>query len=829
MEEGTMKITIRSFSVAAALATACVIVVLSFASAGPKVTPLAPLGINSLDKMSPNGEYTIFVWKDNAWKKAGALSYDRFFRERTLDLSGLVAAGQPARIRIAEQGGGAAHIDAALLGNIAPETIQGSDISKALIKISKKDFDVIDSFQKNIELTFPANSASSTLSLTARIESIEISKTPFQFPTDNLYKPMNKGSRFFSYQMNSEKTNAPFFKEYSQTGSGHPSGYTYGWVRNDEKNLYVKIDFTPDDTMDGGKDYAKVYVNTPKGLKEFKVSVPEHKWGRADFAYTDKVAYEHKVYDFAIPLKELGVSSAKKAKELQLAFAAYGTANPGDYQPFLAHNSTNNTYLLTFTRNAADHTNSDVGQLLTSGGAAAGSEFEVINPNSSNSDALNARAAFDGSRNSFLAVSNSYVSPSDPNIAGQLVNANTSLQGLLISITTDTAEQQSSAVAYDPANDRFLVTWHDRRNGTLNYDIYGALVDASNGALVNTVTGTNFVIANATDHHLNPSTAYDELNQQFLVAWSDNRNVATSTDIYGALVSASTGTLLSTGTGTNFVISNAASIQQMPAAAYDPVNHRFLVAWTDLRSGNNDIYGALVKTDGSLYSGISASNFAISNDPSIQGNPSVVYDSGNKQFLVVWADQRNGGAANSDIYGQYVNVDGTLPTATNFVIANTTNAETLPSAAYNSVCGNTLVTFATSTTGAPTNDVGLALVGNPCPASAGGGGGGGGGGCFIATAAYGTDMTPDVQLLRDFRDNHLLTNAPGRAFVNAYYRYSPPVADFIAGSEFLKAVVRTGLAPIVITIRYPFTAATVLLALALFIAYRLRTRQSRTA
>lgn len=76
-------------------------------------------------------------------------------------------------------------------------------------------------------------------------------------------------------------------------------------------------------------------------------------------------------------------------------------------------------------------------------------------------------------------------------------------------------------------------------------------------------------------------------------------------------------------------------------------------------------------------------------------------------------------------------------------------------------------------------------------------GGGGGGGCFIATAAYGSAMAPDVDTLRHFRDGYLLTNAPGRKFTELYYRYSPPLADSIRKSESLKRWVRASLIPLV--------------------------------
>lgn len=106
------------------------------------------------------------------------------------------------------------------------------------------------------------------------------------------------------------------------------------------------------------------------------------------------------------------------------------------------------------------------------------------------------------------------------------------------------------------------------------------------------------------------------------------------------------------------------------------------------------------------------------------------------------------------------------------------------------------------------------------------GGSSGGGGCFIATAAFGSYLDPEVMVLREFRDDILLENPIGRSFVDLYYRVSPPVADFIARHETLKVATRYALTPIVYGIKYPQAAGSVFM-LAAGVAVFVRIKRKR--
>jgi len=77
--------------------------------------------------------------------------------------------------------------------------------------------------------------------------------------------------------------------------------------------------------------------------------------------------------------------------------------------------------------------------------------------------------------------------------------------------------------------------------------------------------------------------------------------------------------------------------------------------------------------------------------------------------------------------------------------------------------------------------------------------------CFIATAAWGSALHPHVGSLRGFRDRFLLTHAPGRTFVALYYRFSPPLADYIAARPVARMAARAVLWPLVFVVEHPMS------------------------
>ncbi len=75
-----------------------------------------------------------------------------------------------------------------------------------------------------------------------------------------------------------------------------------------------------------------------------------------------------------------------------------------------------------------------------------------------------------------------------------------------------------------------------------------------------------------------------------------------------------------------------------------------------------------------------------------------------------------------------------------------------------------------------------------------------GGGCLIATATYGSELAPQVQLLRELRDNIVLNTSSGTTFMTTfnqfYYSFSPTIADWEKQNQPFKEIVKLTITPL---------------------------------
>jgi uncharacterized repeat protein (TIGR01451 family) len=201
-------------------------------------------------------------------------------------------------------------------------------------------------------------------------------------------------------------------------------------------------------------------------------------------------------------------------------------------------------------------------------------------------------------------------------------------------------------VVYNSANNEYLVVWQDYRHG--DWDIYGRNISGQCAPL-----GDEFTISQDSARQWYPALAYNSGENQYLVVWWDNRN-GNGGNIYGQQLS-SVGEPL----GNNFPVSSAQSVQRFPAVTYSNLDNDYLVVWTDYRNPTGtafDIYGQRVTSNGEKQ----GDNFPISMAPHDQSVPAVApslhsppASGGGPRggFLVVWQDGRHYNALRWEVYG----------------------------------------------------------------------------------------------------------------------------------------------------------------------------------
>ena len=258
-------------------------------------------------------------------------------------------------------------------------------------------------------------------------------------------------------------------------------------------------------------------------------------------------------------------------------------------------------------------------------------------------------------------------------------------------ISNASGAQAYPVVTYDSVNARYLVTWIDYRTSG-QAALYGQLVNTDGAP-----QGIEFLIDNefgGQDSRLSYSVAYDNVNQRFLVV---------SSKLLGQLINAN-GVL----DGEKFIImeDNGFFIGHT-SLTYDGLNQRYLMVW-DLGQGGGSTFGQLLNTDGTRYGRV----FSILN----RNNPTVAFDHVNERFLVA--------ATWGGTYGQFVNPDGTLQGG-EIAISQSSYYyyDDYPAIAFNPECGNFLVASVSRNEStikglwAMESDINYNIVGEPCPAA----------------------------------------------------------------------------------------------------------------
>jgi hypothetical protein len=276
--------------------------------------------------------------------------------------------------------------------------------------------------------------------------------------------------------------------------------------------------------------------------------------------------------------------------------------------------------------------------------------------------------AYDGT-NCLVAWQDYRNSTTYSDIYGARVNTDgTVLDGSGIEISLADSSQECPAVV-GSGSSGFLAVWQDTRNGSANYDTYGARISAG-GSVTDYPNG--ILLTGVVNAQTNPAVAFDGTN--YLVVWDDNRYGYS--DICGARVSLSGAALDPAG----FLISSntSTSNQTYPAVAFDGTD--YMVVWQDARNSGTglDIYGARVSKTGAVLDG---SGIAISAATANQYYPAVAF--GGTNYLVVWHDYRNS-ATYTDVYGARVTTaGGVLDQGSNAIpISTADNNQRVPAVAF---------------------------------------------------------------------------------------------------------------------------------------------------
>lgn len=298
------------------------------------------------------------------------------------------------------------------------------------------------------------------------------------------------------------------------------------------------------------------------------------------------------------------------------------------------------------------------GRWVASDGTRIGSDFRISGP-AATGIAEAPDVAFDGCTGTFLVVWSDWRNypTRGADVYGQRIAGDGTFLGANFRVSGGNAiaDEFTPAVTSGPG-DQFHVVWTDTRHA--EWSIYARRIPSD--PLESPSTNVR-VSGPVTSMKTTADVAYDPYGDVLLVAWEDDRNEATTGwDVYGQVVSVTTGNPIRVGPNRKLTLSAADADDWGPSVAELPGGGGFLAVWNDGRRGpgeDREVFGQRVSATGARIGG----NVRISGSAS--GTVSTAWvdatlAGGTPQWLVAWADDRNDLTRGFDVYGQRLGTGG---------------------------------------------------------------------------------------------------------------------------------------------------------------------------
>jgi hypothetical protein len=274
---------------------------------------------------SNEGSFYAYVFKDGGWQLQGTLHFSDY---ETLQMQLSNDTGQ-LKLRLVQEGHDGAYIDQVTLQKdgipyLPVSAVNIGNNTDVLTKILYPEYDVCNGWDSTLEIAWDNAPENATLVMRAMEEDLgEGHGVPLYYPWPWEHRTLshllvNDGGITVDGVL--AESTEPDFSVFWQPYSPHPDGYTYGWIHCDNKFLYAAVEVTADNTPDAD-DWGALYIMVDGKQKEFIIS-EDQTWGVRGFEYTSSVPYEHRVYEFKIPLTAI---NAAVGSEIHYIFGAYGT------------------------------------------------------------------------------------------------------------------------------------------------------------------------------------------------------------------------------------------------------------------------------------------------------------------------------------------------------------------------------------------------------------------------------------------------------------------------------------------------------------------------